>query len=126
MYIEGGYFDPEPYNYIFNKNTPYTEGEFVLKDPKQLRDILKEFKKLDIDYLDILNYTQDVHLKGSSEPQFNSALHRVVQEENKLSIDIILKSISLIDFDCTRNYHSIFDQLIESKSFSLYMEAVPI
>jgi hypothetical protein len=28
----GNHFDPVPYNYVFNKNTAFTEGEFVTAD----------------------------------------------------------------------------------------------
>jgi hypothetical protein len=33
-------FDPTPYNYVFNKGTCFTDGDFVTWDHKQLRTIL--------------------------------------------------------------------------------------
>lgn len=44
--MTGNHFDLEPFNYIFNKNTPFTEGEFVTQDHNQLNSVLEEFKNI--------------------------------------------------------------------------------
>ena len=41
---EKNYFDIEPYNYIFNRSTSFLDGEFVKKNYKLLKRILKHFK----------------------------------------------------------------------------------
>ena len=33
-------FDPEPYNYLFNKSTVFIDSEFVYNDHKRLETIL--------------------------------------------------------------------------------------
>ena len=36
-------FDPEPYNYLFNKSTVFIDSAFVYKDHKRLGTILNKF-----------------------------------------------------------------------------------
>ena len=36
----GKTFDPEPYNYIYNKSTSFIDGDFVCKDHQQLNYVL--------------------------------------------------------------------------------------
>ena len=38
--LKANYFDPVPYDYIFNKGTCFTDGDFVKKDSKQLERVL--------------------------------------------------------------------------------------
>ena len=51
-------FDPEPYNYIFNKGTSFTDGDFVYTDHRQLERVLKNFAKINPDLLEIIVYNQ--------------------------------------------------------------------
>lgn len=53
---EKTYFDVEPYNYIFNRSTSFLDGDFVKKNYKQLKRVLKHYKQIDIDLLDLLTY----------------------------------------------------------------------
>jgi len=37
---KGNYFDPVPYDYIFNKSTSFLDGNFVARDSEQLERVL--------------------------------------------------------------------------------------
>ena len=41
------YFDLEPFNYVFNKCTAFTDGMFVAEDHEQLARVLSNFMKID-------------------------------------------------------------------------------
>jgi hypothetical protein len=62
--LENNHFDPTPYNYVFNKATSFTEGDFVTDDHEQLQKVLTELYKLDIDHIEIINYTNEVKIDG--------------------------------------------------------------
>lgn len=53
-------FDPEPYNYIFNKSTSFLDGQFVQNDFKQLERVLQNFSEQDIALVNLIAYTQDI------------------------------------------------------------------
>lgn len=55
----GKLFDPEPYNYIYNKSTSFIDGDFVSNDHNQLNYVLEELEKIDPNSLEIINYTND-------------------------------------------------------------------
>lgn len=44
-------FDLEPYNYLINKGTCFTDGEFVIEDHQELERVLKNLTKIDVDYV---------------------------------------------------------------------------
>lgn len=115
-------FDPEPYNYIFNKSTSLIEGAFLTEDHFQLQRVLENFEIIDPNNLEILNYNQDVYVGDDEVKVKNSALHIAVNKGNQRSIDYILQFMAKIDFNASRNYMSVFDQLIEHTNFIQYFE----
>jgi hypothetical protein len=56
----GKHFDPEPYNYIYNRSTSFIDGNFVSNDHTQLNYVLEELEKIDPNSLEIINYTNEV------------------------------------------------------------------
>ena len=58
--LKTNYFDPVPYDYIFNKGTSFTDGDFVKKDSKQLERVLKNFEEIDPAMLELLIYNQNM------------------------------------------------------------------
>lgn len=85
--VQDNEFDPEPYNYIFNKSTSFIEGNFVVEDHFQLKKVLTNFEIIEPSNLEILNYTQDINLESDENTDKrqtikNSALHRAVREGN--------------------------------------------
>lgn len=54
--IPGSIFDPEPYNYVFNRSTSFIDGDFVYKDYQQLKYVLESLKELDSLNLEIIHY----------------------------------------------------------------------
>lgn len=53
-------FDKDGYDYIFNKSTSFLDGIFVRFNHIELDFVIKNLEKIDVDYLEILNYIQDV------------------------------------------------------------------
>ena len=83
--LDANVFDLTPYNYIFNKNTAFIQGDFVSKDHQMLADVLQKISNINLDHLQILNYTQDVYQfeeDDEGDPQKNSALHKAVNSGN--------------------------------------------
>lgn len=62
--VKDNIFDPVPYNYVYNKATSFTEGDFVTNDHEQLHKVLTELKQIDIDHVEIINYTNEVIVDG--------------------------------------------------------------
>lgn len=56
----GEIFDPEPFQYLFNKSSSFLDDIFVALDHKKLEEILNNFKRIDEDLLEILNYSQSL------------------------------------------------------------------
>jgi hypothetical protein len=52
----GNYFDIEPYNYIRNKSTSFLDGSFVKNNYSELKGVLKNMKKLNIGYIELITY----------------------------------------------------------------------
>jgi len=61
--MKGNIFDPEAYNYIYNKSTSFIDGDFIYQDHMQLEKVLTNFNKLDPDYLELLHYVQVIKIK---------------------------------------------------------------
>ena len=49
-------FDLEPFSYLFNKGTCFTDSEFVYKDHQMLDHILKNLEMIDPDLLESIHY----------------------------------------------------------------------
>ena len=52
----GSQFDLEPFNYLFNKGTCFTDSKFVYEDHNLLGEVLANFDRLDPELLEILHY----------------------------------------------------------------------
>ena len=105
--VEENIFDPEPYNYLFNKSTVFIDSEFVFKDHRRLENVLQKFEQKDTELLGILSYCKELYEDKHSEKEVGtkiSALHRSVDNGNKFSVDIILKYLSLLKEDSSINF----------------------
>ena len=92
-------FDPTPYNYLFNRGTCFTDGEFVKWDHKQLTRILENFESIDDTLLELLIYTStfdNIDEEGNKVQDVNSALHKAVRVRNNRNVDIILNYMGKI------------------------------
>lgn len=56
--IIGNFFDVEPYNYVRNKSTSFLDGTFAKNNFHELKSVLRNFKKLDNGYLELVTYPQ--------------------------------------------------------------------
>jgi hypothetical protein len=50
-------FDVTPFNYIHNRKTAFLDGDFVKNDHQLLQKVLSNFESIDIELLEILDYT---------------------------------------------------------------------
>ena len=105
--MEGNFFDLEPYNYLRNRSTSFLDGQFVQKNYKELKTILKNFKRIDRRLLDILTYPQFVR----TEDKKNS--EKFIVELNKDKFNVEIKSALKIALDSGDNRiversHSVF------------------
>lgn len=125
---EGNQFDNEPYNYVFYKSTSFLAGKFVYDDHLRLEYVLQNIGNLDEEMLEILTYVQNIFTGGdrSKEIGINSALHMAVQEGNTRSVNILLQFMAKVEFNSSRSFSSIFDQLVEYQGFLTYLERLPL
>jgi len=49
-------FDPEPYNYLFNKSNSFLDGNFVQTNHPELERVLENFAKIDPQLFELLVY----------------------------------------------------------------------
>lgn len=94
----------------------------------RLEYVLSNIRNLDEEMLEILTYVQIIYNDGnrSKEMGINSALHMAVKEGNTRSVDILLKYMALVEFNSSRNFSSIFNQLVEYQGFLTYLEDLPL
>ena len=62
--VQGNEFDIQPYNYLFNKRTSFTDSKFITEDSDELVDVLEELDKIGNFALGILNYTRPIDRKA--------------------------------------------------------------
>ena len=60
---KGNIFDPEPFNYIFNRSSCFIHSLDIINDPNMLKYILENFEKTEPMLLELLLYTQTL-VKG--------------------------------------------------------------
>jgi len=130
-YQKGNVFDPEPYNYLFNMGTSFTDGNFVRNDHKQLERVLFNFSQIDPDLLELMVYNQTMVKRCKEngkivEVGFNTALYMAVKEGNNRSVDIILNYTSMIKTNSSRNIMPVFGQLVNYNKFIKYLIDLPV
>jgi hypothetical protein len=120
-------FDQEPFNYIFNKSTCFTDGTFVQNDYKMLTSLLENFLAIDPDLLELLVYNQTVISRDTKKfLGFNTPLYMAVHANNNRSADVILEYMSKIKFNSSRNIMSVFSKLVNYKKFIKYLQELPV
>ena len=50
--LDSKIFDPEPFNYIYNKSTSFLDGNYVRNDHLKLKFILENFNSIDAELLE--------------------------------------------------------------------------
>jgi len=58
--IRNNKFDPEAYDYLFNRSNCFIDGDFVYTDHVQLFEVLNNFSMIDFQLLELLHYVQEV------------------------------------------------------------------
>ena len=95
--VKTNHFDVEPYNYIFNKSTSFLDGEFTSNNQVELQKVLENMYKLSPDYLELLNYTQDViDTKNPEKTVINSVLHQAHRDSNFRCIETLLHYLTFV------------------------------
>ena len=124
--IRKNLFDPEPYNYIFNKSTSFLDDDFVYTDHELLQTVLKNFSQIDPDLLELIVYNQTILNKKGEQVGFNTPLLMAVENHNNRSADIILDYMSRIKFNSSRNIMSVISKLVNYKMFIKYLTHLPV
>ena len=110
-------FDPEAYNYVFNRKTAFLDGELTRINHYQLNYVLQNMNRIDVDMLELLHYTSEIpdgkDEEGNTITKKNSALHIAVQEGNSLCCEVLLKYLTIIKFNASRSFKDIFSELIQ-------------
>ena len=108
--VRNNIFDPEAYDYLFNRSNCFIDGDFVYNDHAQLAAVLNNFAANDIELLELLHYVQKVLpisknqakerrvkeqkrgniIRDHEELGSYSALHKALSNGNNRSVDIIL------------------------------------
>ena len=113
---------------MFYKSTSFLAGKFVFEDHLRLEYVLKNIGILDEEMLEILTYVQIIYPDDNRDKEIGikSALHMAVQEGNTRSVNILLKYMAEVKFNSSKNFRSIFDQLVEYQGFLTYLERLPL
>lgn len=84
-------FDMEPYNYMFNKRTSFTDSEFIIKDSDELKTVLEEMEKKGSEQLSMLKYTRPIEIEAvQSKPENEEGpgLSNLAGALNPLDLDL--------------------------------------
>ena len=94
--------------------------------------MLQNFEEIDPKYLEIIVYTQKLMDTQQEGKDFagdsftnKTALHLAIKEGNKKCADILLKFMSKINYNSSKNFKDLFDQLVEFQSFQSYLAQLP-
>ena len=87
-------FDPEAYNYLFNKTTGIISAIHHDKE-FPIQNVFKNLAETDKEILEILNYTQSFEDEFGEEKKW-SALQRVMEEGKYRFVDPLLEYMSRI------------------------------
>ena len=112
------HFDVVPYDYIFNKSTSFLDGNFVSKDSEQLERVLLNFKRVNPLLLELLIYNKymvyakpDLKAPGRfihTPAGSYTPLYQAVHINNNRSVEVLLKFMTEIKFNSSRNFMNIF------------------
>ena len=135
---EGNIFDPEPFNYIFNRSSSFIHSPEIINNPNMLSYILENFEKTDPKILELLLYTQILFKENEmkslvllpgladrvSPAQENTALHIAYDLKNSRSVDILLRYMSKTQSDSSKNFRKLFPLLVERGAFQYYIDCL--
>ena len=117
---KGNIFDPDPYNYLFNKSTCFLEGQFTRNDHMQLHEILTNLEQYDPELIDLLFYVHEVEQRD--KVIVNSALNIAHESSNNRGIDIILSFMAKSNNSNSHNFKHLFPSLTSRESFWNYIK----
>ena len=109
-------FDPEGYDFIFKKNTIFTEGTLAIKNFDKLQFILKNYEDIDPILLEQLFYKNEYD---------ETPLHLAVSKKNTRMVNLILEYMAKVDNSGITIFKDIFSELINYRSFVTYLNEAP-
>ena len=112
----GNQFDLEPFNYLFNRGTCFTDSKFVYEDHNLLKDVLSNFDQIDPELLEILHYIQKL-----SDDEMNSVIHLAVKNNNNRSVDTLLRYMAQIKQNSSINFADLFNEFVAQQGFEDYL-----
>lgn len=78
-YLNENVFDPESYNYVFNKSSSFLDGDFVAKNHVELKEVLDNFRKVNPSLLVILRYFRPLQYRNEKETTETSRIAKTVK-----------------------------------------------
>ena len=114
--MEDYLFDPEGYDFIFKKNTIFTEGTLAMKNFDKLKFILKNYEEIDPILLEQLFYKNEFG---------ETPLHLAVSKKNTRMVNLILEYMAKVDNSGISIFKDIFSELINYRSFVTYLNEAP-
>lgn len=108
-----------------NRSSAFLEGSFVTDDQYQLEDVLQHFLKLDIDMMELLNFTMPERvIRETDGKELNvrrSALSRALKVGNYKNVSLILKMMSRYSRHDVCQFSHLFQDLLDYESFQTYL-----
>jgi len=117
---KGKLFDLEPYNYVLNEGSCFTDSKFVYEDHSYLEFVLRKLAEINLDYIQQIQFTynrESNDSEGEKKVVIISPLHLALAEGNNRSVDILLKFMTIIDSNSSDFFRSILYELVEYSSF---------
>ena len=93
----------------------------MYNDHKHLDYVLRNARKYSPSLLSLLNYRQELLTKkGFNQYEiadYNTAIHKALKFQNNQSVNIILRNLTGLSYESSKNFTSIFKNLVDYKSF---------
>lgn len=128
-------FDPEPYNYIFNRSSSFMDSKLPRNIPRTelLNKSLSQLEKINTKNLSILHYAvkHPFHKPEYKNPNsydahhvqltMRSALSIALTNDNPAGIACILNYMSKLDSDPSESFNELFSYLVQYDEFVQYL-----
>jgi len=103
------------------------DSNFYHDNPDELKEVLKNLKDIDTEYLQILLYIRILEDEKSNKTTIYSGLHRSTKNEDSGQImNLLLQYQAEIKYQSSVNFKDIFPKLIEQPGFFAYFNSLMI
>jgi len=137
-------FDPEPFTFVLNKQTCFTQGNWLISDYSRLKSVLSNLERINPNLLEMLHFTSDGTVK-SEEQEIGlsiagainavsavgnrltgtikksthkiSPIHNAIRDGNNRVAELILSYMSKIEFNSSRRFKDVLHEMTDFQSF---------